>query len=171
MSQPIYGFNSSNLAQLFGVTMATSTTGLNASNTSSTSSSSTSTPKPNPHIKAIAGAAAAGGVLLLAILGLIVFLVLRHKKSKRQQMQMQMQQPLTYHDYNKSPDSDSVSLNELAVPPIELPQRRGLYERQELPEETRPGDLPAHRWEALNADAVELEGLSPGSTIATTRTP
>jgi len=169
MTQPIYGFNSSNLAQLFGVTMVTSP-GQNASNTSSTSTStSTSAPVPNPPIGAIAGGAAAGGVLLLAILGLIVFLVLRRKKAERQQMQMQ--QPLTYHDYNKSPGSDYVSLNELAVPPIELPQRRGLYERQELPEETRTGDLPASRWEALNAEAVELEGLSPGSTIATTRTP
>ena len=168
MTQPIYGFNSNNLAQLFGVTMPTST-GQNASNTSTTiTSSHTSTPIPNPHIGAIAGGAAAGGVVLIAILGLIVFLVLRRNKTKRQQVQVQ--QPLNYHDYTNSSGANSPDMTELAFPPIELPQQRGLYERQELSEEPRTGELPGSRWKALNAEAVELEGLSQSST-STTRTP
>lgn len=144
-------------------------TGQNSSNTSTTTiSSSTSTPKPNPHIGAIAGGAAAGGVGLIAILGLVVFLVLRRKKTKRQQVQMR--QPLNHHDYINSSGSDSPDMTELAVPPVELAQQRGLYERQELSEESRMGELASTRWKALNAEAVELEGLSQSSTSAT-RTP
>jgi len=163
MTQPLSGFNSSNLAQLFGATTPTST-----GNTSTTSPSSpTNTPVTKSNIGAIAGGAAAGGVVLLAIAGVIIFLILRHKRNK----QSEHQEPLAYYDYNKSPGSDSPEMNELAVPPIELPQQRGLYERQELGEDSRAGELPGHRWEASNAEAIELEGLSQSSTITTSRTP